>query len=118
MEERGRSRDDDDTDEGQEGGALLLPGEGFAGDEQGADVAAHDGAEESEDGGFGEGQVEEREIQPEDTEEAEEAARDEEREKITGAEGEMGDMGQVAVREGEGGGQGLAREEDLGAGCC
>ena len=42
MEESRRSGDDDDADEGQECGELLLPGKAFAGDEQRADVAGED----------------------------------------------------------------------------
>jgi hypothetical protein len=78
VEERGRSGDDDDADEGQECRELLLPGEGLARDEPGADVAGENGGEEGEHGCFGEGHVEEGEVKPEDTEKAKETTSDEE----------------------------------------
>ena len=113
IEESYWSGDDDDANEGQECGELLLPGEGLAGDEQRADVAGEDRGEESEDGRFCEGHVEKGEVQAENTKESEETPSNQEREEVTGPEWIIGNVNIVAIREGEDGGEGLAREEDL-----
>jgi hypothetical protein len=97
------SGDNDDADEGQEGGQLLLSGKCFARYEQGADIAAQDRGEEGENGRFSEGQVEQGEIQAKNAEEPEDAAGDEQGEDITGSEGEMGNVRVVTICKGKGG---------------
>jgi hypothetical protein len=113
MEKGGGSGDNNNADEGQERSELLLPGEGFARDKPGADVAGENGGEESEDGCFCEWHVEKGEIQAEDAEESKEAASDEEGENIAGPEGKMRNMGVITICDREDGGEGLTRKEDL-----
>lgn len=62
VEEGCGSCDEDDTDETDKGGELLLAGEGLTGDEEGANIAGQDRGEEGKDGGFGERKVEKRKV--------------------------------------------------------
>ena len=113
LEQTRRPRNKDNAHQREETRHLLLLAERLSGNQQTARIARQDRREERQHRRLRQRQVQQAEVKTKDAEEAREAPRDEQADQVPRPEGEVADVGQVAVGERGDGGDALAREEDL-----